>query len=310
MAVVVGRVEGDSYEDTRKMIWSVMERAWPASAEPRSILIKPNLCYYWDSSTGQTVGAQTTSHIIDYLREKLDSKPLITIGEADASAMKTKHAFRMLGYDAMAREKNVKLTNLSDPPTTRVNAMVGGTRYDFSVSDCLLQSDMILNLSKLKYHRTPGLTCSLKNMFGAIAKPHKFSYHRQLDRIIVAINKTLSDLPMLCVVDGLVALGKYPLKIGTILAGTNALEVDSVAARIMGVRPQSIGHLNLAQKEGLGHFAREDEVICINTSLNELRNIFPKQNRRIQNLSWWIQLTGVRIYCHLAGDVLPPLIDE
>jgi uncharacterized protein (DUF362 family) len=32
----------------------------------RKVVIKPNLCYYWDSSTGQTTEPQFVAELIDY----------------------------------------------------------------------------------------------------------------------------------------------------------------------------------------------------------------------------------------------------
>ena len=38
----------------------------------------------------------------------------IAIVESDASAMRCKYAFSMLGYEKLAKEKNVRLVNLSE----------------------------------------------------------------------------------------------------------------------------------------------------------------------------------------------------
>jgi len=77
-----------------------------------SVVIKPNLCYYWNASTGYTTDPKVVATLIDYLREKLGDMP-IKIAEADATAMKTKHSFEMLGYTKLAKEKGVELFNLS-----------------------------------------------------------------------------------------------------------------------------------------------------------------------------------------------------
>ena len=76
------------------------------------VVIKPNLAYYWKSATGYTTDPRVIASIIDYIR--VNSNPKIYIAESDATAMKTKYAFRMLDYEKMAERKNVELVNLSN----------------------------------------------------------------------------------------------------------------------------------------------------------------------------------------------------
>lgn len=64
--------------------------------EVNSIIIKPNLCFYWDYSTGETTDPRVVSSVIDYLRDKIGANIEIYIAEADATAMRTKHAFKIL----------------------------------------------------------------------------------------------------------------------------------------------------------------------------------------------------------------------
>jgi hypothetical protein len=48
------------------------------------------------------------------LREELNPDIDIAIAESDASAMRCKYAFRMLGYEDIAASENVRLVNLSE----------------------------------------------------------------------------------------------------------------------------------------------------------------------------------------------------
>jgi len=40
------------------------------SKEARKVVIKPNLCYYWDYSTGQTTDPKFVAALIDLIRKK------------------------------------------------------------------------------------------------------------------------------------------------------------------------------------------------------------------------------------------------
>lgn len=71
----------------------------------KKVAIKPNLCYYYDWSTGETTDPKFVSVLIDILRKRLHLNFDIFVVESDASAMKCKYAFKMLGYEKIARAK-------------------------------------------------------------------------------------------------------------------------------------------------------------------------------------------------------------
>ena len=227
------------------------------------------------------------------------------MAEADATAMKTSHSFKILGYDKLCQAKNVNLINLSEGEIVEKQTTVKNKSMTLSVNKILLESDLVINVPKLRTHNLVGLTCSLKNMFGAISKPRKFSYHKNLDATIVGINKLVkSDI---CIVDGLIARGKYPKKTGLILAGDDALATDFVVAKILGFNPRAIGHLKLAAKENVGNVNNID-LIEDETSLKEANKLFPGSSFLLHRLSWGLQLKLLDVYFKLSGDVSPPFL--
>jgi uncharacterized protein (DUF362 family) len=271
------------------------------------VLIKPNLCYYWDYSTGETTDPRVVSAIIDCLRAIFGEDISIFVAEADASAMKTKYSFKMLGYEELSRTKDVDLINLSEGDIVEKQVSVRNNRLTLPINKTLLESDLVINVPKLRTHNLVGITCSLKNMFGAIAKPRKFGYHKNLDEVIVGINKLVkSDV---CIVDGIIARGKYPKKMGLILAGDDALATDFVVAKILGFNPRRIGYLRLAEKENVGDVngikLMEDE-----TSLTEAKKVFPRSSYLLHKLSWGLQLKLLKTYSKISGDVIPPILKD
>jgi uncharacterized protein (DUF362 family) len=270
-----------------------------------SVVIKPNMCYYWDCSTGETTDPRVVSAVIDYVRRKLGDDVDITVAEADASAMKTKFAFSILGYDKLCREKGVKLQNLSEGAVVEAPVEVRGKEFTLPINEVLLKADLLINVPKLKTHNFVGATCALKNMFGAISKPRKFSYHSRISDVIVGVNKIVkSDL---VVVDGFVGKGSCTKKLGVVLAGDDALATDYVAARAMGFNPKRLGYLRLAAEEGLGE-SRNIELVE-HIKLAEIRRNFPSYSHTVHNISWNLQLKMLRSYARLVGDVLPSFLE-
>ncbi|MFX0134443.1 MAG: DUF362 domain-containing protein [Candidatus Hodarchaeota archaeon] len=285
-----------------------ISRAFKISETPLkksdSIIIKPNLCYYWDASTGQTTSPILIGALIDFLRDRARNDPEIFIGEADASAMKTKHVFKMLGYENLSKDKEVKLLNLSSKPFVECHTTVESMDIGLTFSKKLFDSDLIINVPKLKYHRLPKVTCAMKNIFGAIAKTNKFSYHSHLARIIVAANKIINSDIIL--VDGLVALGNHPKIMKTLLLGQDVIAVDKICSEIMGFNPNGIKYLRLAEKEIMSK--NINPMLIGEASLYELKEKFPPASYWTQRLSWGIQLWMVNAYAKIVGDTIPPML--
>jgi len=105
MGNVVGlaRIHCDSLKDIRNSISEAVDLIdFKLECTVESVAIKPNLCYYWDSATGYTTDPRIVAGIIDWVREKYGEDIRIRVAEADASAMRTKYAFPILGDERLA----------------------------------------------------------------------------------------------------------------------------------------------------------------------------------------------------------------
>ena len=224
------------------------------SKDIRNIVIKPNLCYYWDYSTGQTTNPRFIAELIELINESLSKHVNISIVESDASAMICKYAFRMLGYEKLAEKYNVKLVNLSKESCNPVQVTVGEKVFRFMVPKIILEADLKINVPKIKYTmRGIELTCALKNIYGCNPYPKKFKYHGILAETILALNKIMRfDL---CIIDGYIVSGIHPRKLGLVMAGQDPVAIDAAAAEIAGLNPKKIKYLQLAEKEGIGRIS-------------------------------------------------------
>jgi uncharacterized protein (DUF362 family) len=214
------------------------------------IAIKPNMCYYFHPSTGEVTDPWFVGVLIDVLREGFRKDLEIFVVESDASAMKCRYIFSMLGYDVMAKEKGVRLVNLSEKKSRIVNVEVNNAKFKFYVSELFNDCNLVVNVPKLKYMSDVRITCALKNMFGCNAYTKKFIYHHALNEAIVAINKLIKT--DLVVVDGLVVSGKYTKKLNLIMSSMDPVALDAAASKILGLDPKSVKQIVLASQNGLG----------------------------------------------------------
>ena len=271
----------------------------------KSVVIKPNMCYYWGPSTGHTTDPQIVSVIIDLVREAYGEQVVIKIAEADASAMRTKYVFPVLGYSKLAVEKKVELLNLSEDELVEIPLTINGLELSFKVPQSLVKADLFINVPKLKVMRATKITCAMKNIFGCIALPRKVRYHKHLEEAIVGINKILH--PHLTVVDGIIALGSHPVRLDLIMASRDAFSVDWIASELTGYAPSKVKFLNVAIKEKVGNPTGISEK---GENMKQFMKIFPKPGLASSKYWWKIQFSMVKTYQRLSGDIVPPALED
>lgn len=112
-------------------------------------------------------------------------------------------------------------------------------------------------------------------------------------RSVEAMNHNLAALacktrPHIAIVDGFMAMHREgprhgtPIKLGTVIAGTDPVAVDAVAASVMGFDPGQIGFLVYAQAAGLGEF-NLDRIRVVGDTIEAVRRrCVPHSNHEIQ----------------------------
>jgi uncharacterized protein (DUF362 family) len=269
----------DSMKDAIRKALNLINYDLPEKTE--RIVIKPNLCYYWDYSTGQTTDPEFVAALIHLIREKSPNSR-ISIVESDASAMKCRRVYRMLGYERMRDRLDVELVNLSEEQSDPVKVRVAGKVFSLMLPRIIQQADLKINVPKIKYMiGDVKMTCALKNIFGCNPYPKKFRLHSELESVIVALNKITKF--NLCLVDGNIVSGVQPRRLGLVMAGTDPVAVDVEAAKIAGVNPKRIGYLRLAHKEGMGNLA----AISVGETPDFFRQGYPRRTAtmKLKNLA-------------------------
>ncbi|MFQ6069133.1 MAG: DUF362 domain-containing protein [Candidatus Aminicenantales bacterium] len=172
-----------------------------------------------------------------------------------------KDCFRITGYRKLCDELEIPLLNLRERGFKEVRC-AGEMLEKTYISPLVLESDYVVNLSKLKTHSFTIFTGAVKNMFGVIPLGLRLRYHRQFikndefSQMLVDIYKCVP--PRLNIMDAVEAMeGEGPSggdvrQVGLIIAGTDGVAVDAVAARIIGLDPVSVFTTYHAHRRGVG----------------------------------------------------------
>jgi len=214
------------------------------------VLIKPNLVDGKPYETGETVHPETVRAIIRCAKAAGAAK--ITVGDAVTSKDLSLHN----AYGKVAREEGADIVNFDDEPHVEVGVKDPVYFGKIKVAKNVLECDVLINVPTLKTHHLAGLTVSFKNLYGALSREDRIYYHKidRIEEVIVDLNIVKpSDV---IIVDGTYSTHHFPpfetQRLDLTLAGNNSVEVDTVAARIMGVDPRTIRYLRWAEEHGLG----------------------------------------------------------
>jgi len=136
-----------------------------------------------------------------------------------------------------------------------------GTFKQLEIAQDILDADVVINLPKLKTHQMMGLTCGVKNLFGAVVGLRKPQLHLQAGTSKENFALMLLELadfikPALTIVDAIVGMegdgpgSGDPVQIGALLAGSEPLAVDTVACELLGMNPDSVWTQRVAAQTG------------------------------------------------------------
>ena len=251
------------------------------------VLIKPNVC----GGVPEKIGTYTSIEAITALVKELEDKvQKITIGESNSSMYLADKMFEINGIKDMANAMGIDVVNLSESPMIEI-PIEGGYVFDKIKISQKLSGAKIVSMPVAKTHCSTDVTLNLKNMFGILPRRKKGRYHKKIDPILADINKAFP--PTLSIIDASTCLegeGPFhgnPVDLGLIVAGDNAVAVDSVMAKIMGFEPQEILHIRLASELGLGPKSL-DEIMVVGESIENVARDFEKapQEKVSRPLSW------------------------
>lgn len=169
-----------------------------------------------------------------------------------------RQAYDVSGIARAVNDVDARMKVLSDRDYDRIEIPDARVLDSWPLVTDIFDADVVINIPCAKTHGLAGLTMSMKNLMG-IMGGSRGSVHQDFDQKIVDLNSLVR--PHLQVLDGTRLLIRNGPSGGSlsdarpgrlVVAGTNAVAVDSYGATLFGRKPTSLSYLALAQKQGLG----------------------------------------------------------
>ena len=230
-----------------------------------SVFIKTNALSPHPKERAITTHPSVVKAIIEYLKKY---NVRIIVGDNPATKEMTT-VYRVNGTMDVVKETGVELANNKD---LKVISATNYTRYkDFNVSRQIVESDILINVPKLKTHGLAYFTGAQKNLFGTIYGLEKAQWHvksssplefgEAMSDLYSAIKEQVKDKVFINIMDGIEGLeGEGPATGGVkknanvLLGSKDAIALDRVAMEIVKLDYTKSFISVISSKRGLGEF--------------------------------------------------------
>jgi len=253
---------GRDYKEMAKHLLQCagLDRMIPA--KDTLIGIKPNLVSAVPASEGATTHPEVVAGIIEYLQERGYSN--LVILESSWVGDVTQRAIEVCGYDRLCRRYGVPFWDLQEDKG--IETACGGMKLH--ICERAAQIGFLINVPVLKGHCQTKMTCALKNMKGLIPGSEKRRFHRMglhdpIGHLAAGIRQDFILVDSICG-DLTLEDGGNPVQQDRLIASVDPVLCDAYACRVIGITPQDVPYMEIAQRLGAG---------CADLSLAQIRVI-------------------------------------
>ncbi|MFH1092860.1 MAG: DUF362 domain-containing protein [Candidatus Omnitrophota bacterium] len=215
----------------------------------QKVLLKPNLLKEANPEEAVTTHPEFVRAVIRLVKEQTGN---IFIGDSPGGSVKAQTVYKSCGIEKVAVEEGAQLIQF--------NSIVKKDNIPFA--KIMDEVDVLISLPKFKTHNLALITAAVKNVFGLIPGLHKVHVHKQAPNFI-NFGRELARVyriakPHLSIVDAVVAMhgdgpaGGDPYNLGLVVASRDAVSIDAILSKIIGIQPLSVPSTKAAALMQLG----------------------------------------------------------
>jgi uncharacterized protein (DUF362 family) len=229
-----------------------MERFVPRGSK---VLVKPNIG--WDVPPER--GGNTHPKLVARIIEQCLQTGAKEVSVFDHTCDRWTRCYKNSGIERAVKEAGGKIVSGDSEGYYQAVSVPKGTRLtEAKVHELLLDADVFINVPVLKHHSSSMLTIGMKNLMGVVWD-RSYWHRNDLHRCIADFASYRK--PTLTVVDAYNVMkrnGPRGVSAGDVVAlkaqivSTDLVAADAAAAKMFGVEPEDIRHIQLAAQMNLG----------------------------------------------------------
>ncbi len=222
----------------------------------QKVLLKPNLLSAKEPSRAITTHPEIVAAVARKVREIGAD---VIVGDSPGGAKRgVRRVWKNTGMLEMAEREKIELVNFEASGVEKFS--IDGR--DYYLAKPAIEADLIISLAKLKTHILTLMTGAIKNVFGLIPGFRKANYHKEFPRpndfAQVIVDILSLKTPTLTILDAILSMEGDGPSSGTprwtnlLLASSDPVALDAVAAEIIGLNPSRVPTTRIASEAGLG----------------------------------------------------------
>ena len=221
-----------------------------------TVVIKPNVG--WDRTPVQA--ANTNPLVVGALVKACFEARASSVVVTDHTCNEASRCFTRSGIWKAAEQNGAEVV-LPSSHRFRLYDLGGRVLHTMPVLVPAVTADRFINVPIAKHHGLSGFTGAMKNLYGVLGG-RRNRLHQRIDDSIADLADFIR--PTLTIMDATrVLMQNGPQggdigdvkEVGEIIASVDQVAVDTYASGLIGLSPNELPYLSLAQKRGLGHAA-------------------------------------------------------
>ncbi len=247
-----------TYENVRQAVDRAFE-IFPLTIEGKKVLLKPNVLRASESHEAIVTNPAVLAAVVEKVESMKPASIVVGDNPGVVSYGANEESFTRTGLMKAAKGYYQNIGTDAQPVNFNPEYM-----SVVSVSQAIMEADIVISLPKFKTHGLTVMTGAIKNSYGFLPGAQKARLHKAAgsparfhDMIVDVFQIRIPDL---FIVDAVVGMeGNGPASpelrdIGVVLASDNAVALDATIATMMGCDPAKLGFLQKARAVGLGDF--------------------------------------------------------
>jgi len=217
------------------------------------VTIKPNIG--WDRAPSQA--ANTNPELVAAMVRLCLSAGAAEVIVTDMSCNDPRRCFLRSGIRQAAEEAGARVILPVDDDFVKTD-LKGELLTVWPVLKYFVDTDRLINMPITKQHSLSSCTIGMKNLYGILGG-RRNQLHQQIDQSIVDL--VAFCRPTLTIVDATHVLMRGGPQGGSlddvntensVICSTDIVAADARASEFLGLNPQRVSHIKLAEKNGLG----------------------------------------------------------
>ncbi len=251
----IGQKDGFSVRDLTRNLFEAAGGIKRFVSRGDVVALKPNISWARHPRLAATTHPEVLAAVVELCQEAGAGRVRI----ADNTIHDARQCFALTGAGKVAKETGAELVY---PRSSLMRKMkVRGNRLGvWPVFVPLVEADTVINLPVAKHHSLSTLTLGMKNWLGGV-DGSRWLLHQDIHQSIVDLAQFFK--PEVTLIDAVRIMTKngpsggstdYVVSKNTLILSDDPVAADARASMLFGLKPERIGFIQLAQKEGLGTY--------------------------------------------------------